>query len=235
MEQMELQQKIELLKFDEMELLAKKAASDFITFTGNTNDPVTVALSGGRITKLFFNQLVTQLEQQSTKIDTIDFFWADERCVPENDTASNFKDAHDLLFIPLNIKQEKIHRIEGEKGAMQAAQDMNDKTKNQSLFDLVILGMGEDGHTASLFPNRDMETDNSTEKYIPIFESPKPPQERVSLSFSAIKNAKNVWVLISGAGKETAMKESLSDQGTTPLAKVIHSREKTRILTDILN
>jgi 6-phosphogluconolactonase len=104
---------------------------------------------------------------------------------------------------------------------------------SQPVLDLIFLGMGEDGHVASLFPNAPPEVLNHPGPFLFIENSPKPPPRRVSLSYAAIAAARQVWVLISGTGKEKALRESLDFSGKTPLARVIQMRQKTLIFNQI--
>ena len=91
----------------------------------------------------------------------------------------------------------------------------------QPVLDLIFLGMGEDGHVASLFPDAPPEILNCAGPFLAIENSPKPPPRRISLSYAAIAAARQVWALVSGAGKEAALRESLRPGGRTPLARVI--------------
>jgi 6-phosphogluconolactonase len=100
-------------------------------------------------------------------------------------------------------------------------------------LDLIFLGMGEDGHVASLFPGDIDAADSEKAVYRVVNNSPKPPPRRISLSYGAMTAAKQVWVLVSGAGKAPAFGESLKPDGKTPLARVIRSRSMTRIYSDI--
>jgi 6-phosphogluconolactonase len=100
------------------------------------------------------------------------------------------------------------------------------------VLDLIFLGMGEDGHVASLFPGASSEILNCTVPFLAVENSPKPPPRRISLSYAAIAASKQVWVLVSSAGKETALRESLAPSGKTPLARVIQSRLQTKIFSD---
>jgi 6-phosphogluconolactonase len=102
-------------------------------------------------------------------------------------------------------------------------------------LDLIFLGLGEDGHVASLFQNATPETQkiaNRNESFIFVNDSPKPPPRRISLNYAAIAAAKQVWVLASGSGKEIALKESLNMNGRTSLAKVIQMRPQTKVFSD---
>ncbi len=103
----------------------------------------------------------------------------------------------------------------------------------QPVLDLIFLGMGEDGHVASLFPGEPESLRADPSVYRAIANSPKPPPNRVTLGYPAIAAAREVWVLASGAGKEAALRESLQPDGQTPLAQVLQSRERTRVFTDI--
>jgi 6-phosphogluconolactonase len=100
------------------------------------------------------------------------------------------------------------------------------------VLDMIFLGMGEDGHIASLFPG-EMETAGSENAvYRAVKNSPKPPPNRVTLGYAAIAAARRVWVLVSGAGKEAALHESLDGHGLTPLGRVAQFRTQTRIFVD---
>jgi 6-phosphogluconolactonase len=99
-------------------------------------------------------------------------------------------------------------------------------------LDLIFLGMGEDGHVASLFPDAAPKSLGISVPFLVVTNSPKPPPMRISMSYKMIFAAKNIWVMVSGAGKESALRESLSPKGDTPLARVIQSRP-VKIFSDI--
>ncbi|MGO9201590.1 MAG: 6-phosphogluconolactonase [Limisphaerales bacterium] len=98
-------------------------------------------------------------------------------------------------------------------------------------FDLLFLGMGEEGHVASLFPGEPEETAASQAVYRPV-TVPKPPPRRITLGYPAICAARQVRVLAAGPGKASALRQSLDPAGNTPLARVLKQRPHTRILTD---
>jgi 6-phosphogluconolactonase len=200
-----------------------------------------VALSGGRIAGTLFARTVERAKARSISLRHVHFFWADERCVPPGNADSNFRVARELLFEPLGIRESEIHRIQGEDppetGAAKAEADLCHTATlykaGQPVLDLVLLGMGEDGHVASLFPDEREELQSSKSAYRAITNSPKPPPNRITLGYPAIAAAQKVWVLASGTGKENALRDSLSGPRDTPLARVLKLRGETRIYTDI--
>jgi 6-phosphogluconolactonase len=171
----------------------------------------------------------------------VHFFWADERCVPPDDKESSYGVAHEAFFRPLNLPTANVHRIAGETTPECAAELANAEIRRvvpvnangQPVLDLIFLGLGEDGHVASLFPGEPEAARQNPAVYRAIANSPKPPPNRVTLGYAAIVAAKQVWVLASGAGKETALQDSLSPGGKTPLGQVIESRSGTKLFTDI--
>jgi 6-phosphogluconolactonase len=235
-------QNFELISFASADKLAQDVASawlDEIAAAERAARPHCIALSGGRIALKFFTSVVAQAKERKISFGLVHFFWADERCVPPDDAESNFRAAHELLFAPLRINDAQIHRIHGEDSpeiaAQKATMDISHvapkNSAGQPVLDLIFLGMGEDGHVASLFPGK-MEGKMPADIFCAVNNSPKPPPDRVTISYAAIAAAKNVWVMASGAGKETALRESLLPDGKTPLAKVIHSRTQTKIFAD---
>jgi 6-phosphogluconolactonase len=100
------------------------------------------------------------------------------------------------------------------------------------LFDLIFLGMGEDGHVASLFPGEPETVMNLAQVYRPVVAA-KPPPNRITLGYGVIAAAQQVWVLASGKGKEAALRDSLTQGNATPLGRVIRMRTHTKVFSDI--
>jgi 6-phosphogluconolactonase len=234
----------ELIPFSSPDELARQVAHAWLTEVAAAQRAKKlhhVALSGGRITLKFFAAVIELVRTQSLSLDHVHFFWADERCVPPDDKESSYGVAHEAFFRPLNLPAANIHRIMGEASPESAAELANAeirravpaKAKGQPVLDLIFLGMGEDGHVASLFPGEAEAARQNPAVYRAIANSPKPPPNRVTLGYAAISAAKHVWVLASGAGKETALQDSLSPGGKTPLGRVIESRSGTKVFTDI--
>jgi len=225
------------------EALAEMAASEFLSRVQAANHEsaaFTVALSGGRIARKFYNLLSKQAATQKLAFGSVHFFWADERCVPPEDLDSNYRVAREFLFEPAGVGDGQIHRIRGELEPVKAARQAEAELKailqqvsgGKRNLDLVILGMGEDGHVASLFPAESTNASAKPSFFHAVTDSPKPPPCRVTLGYQAIAIAKEVWTLVSGAGKKSALAESISPTGKTPLARVIQMRAKTLIMTD---
>ncbi|MFM2081398.1 MAG: hypothetical protein RL380_89 [Verrucomicrobiota bacterium] len=230
-------QPAELIAFSNADELARAVASvwlDEVAVAARAGKAHSVALSGGRVTQKFFATVVELSRARGVSLAGVDFFWADERCVPPTDVESNFKLADELLFQPLGIATARIHRIRGELAPAEATQLATaELARVTPQLDLVFLGMGEDGHVASLFPNASAETLNCRAPFLFVTDSPKPPPNRVTLSYAAIAAAKQVWVLAAGQGKAAAFTESIAPTGQTPLARVLQRRAQTKIFTDI--
>ena len=235
---------METLKFSTPDDLACAVASswlDEIAAANRTGKPHFVALSGGRITLKFFAAVIEQSKARNISLSNVHFCWADERCVPPDDKESSFAAAAEHFFRPLSIAPDKIHRILGElppeRAAQLAVQDIQKTVSRnaagQPMFDIVFLGMGDDGHVASLFPEEPEAARLNPAIYRAISNSPKPPPNRITLGYDAIAAAKNVWVLASGAGKEAVLRESLSPDGKTPLARVLKMCPAAKVFTDI--
>lgn len=175
-----------------------------------TDQPFHVALSGGSTPKIVFDVLA---EEYSDKINwsNIHLYWGDERCVSPDDAESNYKMTVEHLISKINIPEENIHRIRGEENPQSEAkrygkllEDILPHELGLPQFDLVILGMGDDGHTASIFPHELklwVSPDNCE-----VAIHPDSGQKRVSLTGRVINNAKTVAFLVTGDSKADKVK-----------------------------
>lgn len=235
--------KISFASADALAVAGASAWLDEIAAAIRSGKPHCVALSGGRITLKFFAAVIEQSNARNVSLNNVHFFWADERCVPPDDKESSYAAAAEHFFRPLTIAPDKIHRILGEMSPERAAQLATEDIREtvacnlagQPMLDIVFLGMGEDGHVASLFPEEPEAARVNPAIYRAIRNSPKPPPNRVTLGYDAIAAARNVWVLASGAGKEAVLRESLSPEGKTPLARVLKMSHAAKVFTDIKN
>ncbi len=239
----------ELLTYHDAAGLSEAVAEMWLAKLGarDRNRIYTVALSGGRVARTFFEEMAWRIKNLPDSPDgipflsNVHFFWADERCVPPSDPESNYGIARELLFEPLKAPEDQIHRLRGVENEALALRDavenIEKKTaseKGQPVLDLIFLGMGEDGHVASLFPGEPSEVMADPAIYRAV-TAVKPPPRRITLGYGVLAAATEVWVLVSGAGKEQALTESVATEGKTPLARVLRSRagKETKIFTDI--
>lgn len=159
-----------------------------------------IVLAGGSTPNLVY-QLLSQSQANWSKWW---IFWGDERCLPANDAERNSFMAMQFWLNKVAIPAVQVFPINAEKGATQAAIDYQALIADYLPFDLVLLGMGEDGHTASLFPGHQHR---KNELVHAVYNAPKPPPDRVSLSAAVLSSAKDLLFLISGANKQHAFKQ----------------------------
>jgi len=132
-------------------------------------------------------------------------YFGDERCLPPDNVERNSKMAAVEWLNHVPIPKDRVHPIPAELGARAAALAYADTLQGVGEFDLVLLGLGEDGHTASLFPNHDWGTAPNAPDVLAVFDAPKPPPQRVSLSAARLSRACEVVFLVAGANKRTAL------------------------------
>jgi 6-phosphogluconolactonase len=174
-----------------------------------------VALNGGNTPTRLFELLATDLRE---KVDwsKVHIFWGDERCVPPEETGSSYGQARELLLRHVSIPDSNIHRILGELGPAEASKDYSLTLKGFAApplewprFDLVYLGMGEDGHTASLFPGLPAVI---SEPVLPVTAHYQDrPANRVTLTPLVFNSARVVVFMATGAKKAGMLAEVLSD------------------------
>jgi 6-phosphogluconolactonase len=201
--------------FADPEELARGAAKYFVT-----RRPETVALSGGSTPKLMFEMLVGQ----SVPWDGIQFFWSDERHVPPDDPESNYRMANEALLSRVPVLAENVHRIHGENpDAAEAAADYENTiiaVTKQLLprLDLIFLGLGTDGHTASIFPGSEVLHETKRLVAAPYVE--KFASHRITMTLPLINNAASVVFLVSGAEKAQIVKAVLQGEDKYPAQAV---------------
>lgn len=180
-------------------------------------ETVHIALSGGSTPKIVFDELASNF-QEDIDWSHVHLYWGDERCVEPTDDDSNYKMTVAHLISKINIPKDNIHRIKGENEpeyeAKRYAELLDEnlpKTKGLPQFDLVILGMGDDGHTASIFPH-EIELWGS-EKFCEVAIHPDSGQKRVSLTGKIINNADTVVFLVTGSSKAEKFTEIKNKTG----------------------
>jgi 6-phosphogluconolactonase len=179
----------------------------------------TIALSGGSLPKLLCPPLVAEPLRSQIDWSTWHVFWADERCVPLTHRESNYRLAREYFFDHVDIPATQIYPIDDTLTPVQAAEAYQHTLQKlfqppsgqQPHFDLILLGMGEDGHTASLFPDHPLL--NETERWVvPIFDSPKPPPARITLTLPVLNQARHVAFLATGASKVDVLPQVLKTE-----------------------
>lgn len=132
-------------------------------------------------------------------------YFGDERCLPADDTGRNSRMAGEAWLDHVSIPTVQLHAIPGELGPVQAAHACAEILRPVGEFDLVLLGLGEDGHTASLFPGHEWGTAPGSPDALAVFNAPKPPRQRVTLSAARLSRARQVMFLVSGEAKHRAV------------------------------
>ena len=157
-----------------------------------------IVLAGGRTPEAAYRLLVGA----DTDWSRWEVYFGDERCLPVDDAERNSLMAARALLDSVTIPAANIHPIPAERGAEAAAGEYEPVIRAAMPFDLVLLGIGEDGHTASLFPGQLHPADQLVHA---VHNAPKPPPDRVSLSARALSEARKVLILATGAGKRAAI------------------------------
>lgn len=175
-----------------------------------------LALAGGNTPRPLYERLAER--QDAAEWSKLHFWWGDERCVAPEHEDSNFRLASEAWLSRLTPAAGQVHPILGERGAAEAAAlydaELVEALGSDPIFDLVLLGVGEDGHTASLFSME--ETDA---RVVAVIDAPKPPPERVSLSAATLRAARQRIFLASGPEKRQIV-EGMGGGEATPAAHV---------------
>jgi 6-phosphogluconolactonase len=160
-----------------------------------------LVLAGGETPRPVYSSL------RKCKVDwrAWQIYFGDERCLPQDDPERNSRMALDAIFAHVPLPAKNFHPIRAELGAVAAAAQYSTLLHHAPEFDLVILGLGEDGHTASLFPGNDAGDAADAPPALPVFNSPKPPPERVTLSASRLGRTRKALFLVSGESKRAAV------------------------------
>lgn len=159
-----------------------------------------IVLAGGTTPREVYRQLC----QADTDWSKWHVYYGDERCLPPDHAERNSRMAEEAWLDHVTIPRQQIHPIPAELGPEAGAAAYSRLLAGAGEFDLVLLGLGEDGHTASLFPANVLEVDGAPA--IPVRGAPKPPPERISLSASRLAQARRVIFLVTGSGKRDAVR-----------------------------
>lgn len=188
-----------------------------------------VVLTGGTIAAGAYERI----DADSADWPNVEFWFGDERFVPEGHADRNDQQARDAFLD--RVGATRVHSVAGNDCSLSAAEaaDQYAATLPDEPFDLVLLGMGSDGHVASLFPHH-VALEETDRGCVELFDAPKPPAVRISMTFPALNRSEFVWFLVSGDEKADAVARALADDGSideTP-ARGVRGRQDTQWLLD---
>lgn len=201
--------------YDTGQALACAAATAFVASAGEVlskRDRFTVALAGGSTPKTLYALLASE-HRDDLAWNRVHFFWTDERFVPPDDSESNYRMAREAFLEPLGVPHENIHSPDTGGKPNDAAERYQDAMRaffgsDLPCFDWILLGMGEDGHIASLFPGSSALQE--TERLVmAVYETPKPPPVRLTMTLPLLNAAREIHFLIAGRRKRDAFSKIL--------------------------
>lgn len=208
-----------LRTYSSKQKLAEKLAVDFVQYLMRMEPlevKVYVALSGGSTPSLFFNAVVKL--KPAIDWENVVFFWVDERCVPPDHPESNFGVAYEEFLSPLNIPETSYHRIIGENDPVEEAKryanlilDTVSPDMSFPVFNWLFLGMGADGHTASIFP--DQINLWNKESICTVAIHPQTGQRRVTFTGHMINAANRVIFMVTGKEKQAVIESIINSSG----------------------
>jgi 6-phosphogluconolactonase len=203
-------------------------------------NPVSIALPGGTTPAAMYKLLSSSSYREQVDWPRIQFFFGDERAVPPDHPDSNYRLAHESLFAPLGLSPAQVHRMKGEmedpdKAAQEYSQHLTQVlTNGVPRFDLIFLGMGPDGHTASLFPGSPVLQER--ERWVmTVLDAPKPPPRRLTLTLPVLNAGRQVIFLVAGGEKAAAVREVFEGSGPPeqcPAKLVCPGPDRVRWLID---
>jgi 6-phosphogluconolactonase len=206
--------------------LSSKAAAEFVRQANErsaTAGRFVVALSGGSTPRALYSLLAGDEFQSQVPWHRVHFFWGDERCVPPEHPDSNYRMAFETLLSKAPVPEKNIHRIEGEEKPEIAAAKYEKAIRDffqladseLPRFDLILLGLGDDGHTASLFPGSEALQETSRLAVATYVEKLK--SHRVTLTLPVLNHAANIFFLVAGENKTGILKDVLQRESSKNL------------------
>jgi 6-phosphogluconolactonase len=194
---------------------------------------LTLALAGGSLATTCFPRLAALPLDWSR----VGFFWADERAVAPDHPDSNYRLAHELWLAPARVPATSVHRMPADAPDLDAAADryaheLSSHVGDPARLGAALLGVGEDGHVASLFPDHAL-LDEKRRTVAAVFDAPKPPPRRLTLTLPVLTSAELVVVAAFGASKRAAMTAALGDPSSAlPVARLLRRARCALVLLD---
>jgi len=215
--------------FENANELAQALAVDFqgaVVQAAAENRSLNIALSGGSTPALFFQKLASSSHRENISWRHVHFFWGDERCVPPDHPDSNYGMTKKHLLDHIAIPEKNVHRILGEnephdeasRYASEITQWLSVDENGWPEFDWILLGLGEDGHTASIFPGSNVLEDRTN--ICAVATHPETGQKRITLTLPVINHAKRISFLVTGENKAEMVANILSGNESLPAAFV---------------
>lgn len=214
--------------FEDAEELSRAAASFFVQASHRAlerNGRFTVALSGGSTPRRLFELMATERFWRAVPWDRTHLFWGDERAVGPEHEHSNYRMAHETFISKVPVPEANVHRIRGELCAEPAAEDYGRDLMNvfgggnPPAFDLALMGLGTDGHTASLFP--ESTALEAPGVVVPVLSPPAVPRiDRITLTFPAFAQSRTALFLVAGADKKNILASVLHGDEQYPAARL---------------
>ena len=173
-----------------------------------------LVLTGGSTPRRLYELLAGEPYASAMPWPVIEWFWGDERCVPPDDARSNFRLAHHAMLGHMPVDPDRIHRMKGEappEVAATAYEDVVRRVVPDGEFDFLLLGVGADGHTASLFPHHPALSAGERWVRAVHVEGAEPVADRVTMTFELLRRARATLVLASGAAKRAVVRAVRTD------------------------
>jgi 6-phosphogluconolactonase len=195
-----------------------------------------LALSGGTTPERTYALLAERMQSW----EAVQVWFADERCVPPDDEQSNFHMAAHTLLSRIALSPDQVHRMQGELGPQQGAQlyaaqlgeHLPADGEPMPALDLIVLGIGPDGHVASLFPGASSLEAGEQERCLGVEDSPKPPPQRITLSLAMLRAARRCVLLATGPSKADAVSAALAAPSKHVPASLLRRERLTAIVDD---
>lgn len=212
---------------EDLSLRAAQFVIEYLAQRSGSTGRVSIALAGGSTPIGLYARLASDDLRNRIPWPRVHLFWGDERCVPPDDPKSNYRAAQDALIPRLSLPPENIHRMRGEDPRPeQAALDYENELRaffqavpqGATLFDLVLLGIGEDGHTASLFPGSPALDETRRWTAAPFVKQLN--AHRLTLTLPLLNRSACVLFMASGAGKSSALKSLRGEEVRHPFQRI---------------
>lgn len=233
----------QIYRYKDAEAVAEAAATRYLDLAKRAvqkNDRFIVTLAGGSTPRLLYKRLTESPYREKVPWKKTYFVFGDERCVAPDDEASNYRMVRETLFEPLEIPDYRVLRMKGEQTPSDAARRYGVRLNDLFLglpkrhFDLVLLGLGTDGHTASLFPGTTALEE--TESWVAANEVPQLGEWRLTLTFKALNSARRVIFLVTGEQKARVVAEAfggLEHDVPYPVERVAPLHARREVLVDL--